>query len=145
MPTEKPKKKGCPQSYATKMLRRINSTKFAGSELMEFAARVHRLKPRDRLFEVQVITAIKLFNGDSDKVMSATFRMEALARIVSEGRLEGWTKPGDKKGISLTNPVLFDAAGQVPVRIVGNRFEFNRATFLRKVFQLAKLNTDINA
>jgi hypothetical protein len=141
MAREKPKKKRVLGGFPTKMLKRINSTRFAGSDLIEFATRVHRLKPKDQDFEGQVITAIRLFN-DSDKVMSATFRMEALARIVSEGRLEGWTKPGNKKGMSLTNTVLFDAAGQVPLRIVKGKFEFSRATLLKKVFQLAKLHKD---
>ena len=138
MAREKPKKKRAPQSFTTKMLRGINSTKLTGSELMEFANEVHRLKPKDRVFEGRVITALRFFKGDHDRVMSAMFRMEALARIISQGGLEGWTKPGDKKGMSLTNPVLFDAAGQVPVRIIKNRFEFSRATLLKKVFQIAK-------
>ncbi len=138
MATKKSEKKGRPHSYTARMLRGINSTNLAGSELMEFATRVHRLKPKDRDFEGRVITAIKLFKGDSDKVMSAMFRMEALARIISQDRLEGWVKPADKKGMSLTNPVLFEAAGQVPLRIIKNKFEFSRTTLLRKVFQIAK-------
>jgi len=70
--------------------------------------------------------------------MSAIFRMEALARIINQGRLEGWTKPPDKNGMSLTNTALFDAAGQLPLRIIKDRFEFSRATLLKKVFQIAK-------
>jgi hypothetical protein len=64
--------------------------------------------------------------------------MEALARIISQARLEGWTKPSQEKGMFLTNTALFEAAGQVPLRIVENRFEFRRATLLKKVFQIAK-------
>jgi|GEM_PF-1160437 hypothetical protein len=138
MAREKSKKKSRPQNFTAKMLRDINSTKLTGSELMEFANEVHRLKPKDRDFEGRAITAIRFFEN-SDRAMSAMFRMEALARIISQGRLEGWTKPGDKKGMSLTRAVLFDAAGQVPLRIIGNRFEFSRATLLRKAFQMAKL------
>ena len=139
MKVGKSKRRRAPQSFTTKMLRDINSTKLSGSELMEFATRVHRLKPEDRAFEGRVITAIQLFEGDSDKAMSAMFRMEALSRIISQGRLEGWTKPADKKGMSLTRAVLFDSAGQVPLRIIKNRFEFSRAALLKKAFQLAKL------
>ena len=139
MPIRKSKKKGVRPSFTAKMLRDINSTKLTGLQLMEFATGVHDLKPKDRGFEGRVIVAIQLFEGDSDKVMSAMFRMEALARIISRGRLEGWTKPADEKGMSLTKPVLFDAAGQVPLRIIKNRFEFSRATLLKKAFQLAKL------
>lgn len=106
---------------------------------MEFANEVDWLKPKDRGFEGRMVTALRFFKGDSGRVMSAMFRMEALARIISQGRLEGWTKPGDKKGMSLTNPVLFDAAGEIPLRIIKNRFEFSRATLLKKVFQIAKL------
>ncbi len=105
---------------------------------MEFANEVHRLKPKDRDFEGRAITAIRFFEN-SDRAMSAMFRMGALARIISQGRLEGWTKPGDKKGMSLTNPILFEAAGQAPLRIIKNKFEFSRVTLLKKVFQIAKL------
>ncbi len=137
MPTKKAKKKRRSLSYTAKMLRTINSTKLTGSELMDFGDEVHRLKPKDRDFEGRAITAVRLFE-DSDRAMSAMFRMEAFARIISQGRLEGWTKPGDKQGMSLTNPVLLEAAGQVPLRIIKNKFEFNRATLLKRVFQLAK-------
>jgi len=44
--------------------------------------------------------------------------------------------------MSLTRGVLFDAAGQVPLRIIGNRFEFSCAKLLKKVFQIAKLQKD---
>ena len=138
MAKERSKKKRAPQSFTAKMLRDINATKFTGSELMECANEVHRLGPKYRDFEGRAITAIRFFEN-SDRAMSAMFRMEALARIISQGRLEGWTKPGDKKGMSLTRAVLFDSAGQVPLRIIKNRFEFSRATLLKKAFQLAKL------
>jgi hypothetical protein len=137
MAREKPKKKRTPRNFTAKMLRDINSTKLTGAELMEFANEVHRLKPKDRDFEGRAITAIRFFEN-SDRAMSAMFRMEALARIISKGRLEGWTKSADEEGMSLTNPILFEAAGQAPLRIRGNRFEFSRATLLKKVFQIAK-------
>jgi hypothetical protein len=139
MAREKSKKKRVPQSYSTKMLKRINATRFTGAELMEFANEVHRLKPIDCDFEGRTIAAIQFFDGDSNRVMSALFRMEALARIISQARLEGWIKPSQEKGMFLTNTALFDAAGQVPLRIIENRFEFSRATLLKKVFQVAKL------
>ena len=138
MAREKSKSKRASQDFTARMLRDINGTRFTGSELMEFANEVHRLKPKDRDFEGRAITAIRFFEN-SDRAMSAMFRMEAFARIISQGRLEGWTKPGDKKGMALTKTVLFDAAGQVPLRIIKNRFEFSRATLLRKAFQMAKL------
>jgi hypothetical protein len=139
MTKEKSKCKRASEGFPTKMLRRINSTKFKGHELMEFANEVHRLKPKDRDFEGRIVVAIQFFDGDSKRVMSALFRMEALAQIISQGRLEGWTKPGDKKGMTLTNAALFDAAGQVPLRVINNRLEFSRATLLKKVFQIAKV------
>jgi hypothetical protein len=42
----------------------------------------------------------------------------------------------------LTNTALFDAAGEVPLRIKDNKFEFSRAALLRKVFHVAKLHKD---
>jgi len=133
----KPKKKHSSKGFVVRMLRSMNSAKIAGSELMQFAEEVHRLKPEDLDFEGRTITAIKLFGG-SDRAMSACFRMEALAKIISEGRLPGWTKPGES-GSTMTHTALFEAAGQVPLRLVNERFEFSRSALLKKAFQLAKL------
>lgn len=109
---------------------------------MEFANEVHCLKAEDRDFEGRVIIAIQFFGGDSKRVMSALSRMEALARIISKARLEGWVKPSEERGMFLTNTALFDAAGEVPLRIKDNKFEFSRAALLRKVFHVAKLHKD---
>lgn len=136
---QKTKKKRTSRGFTGKMVRCINATTLTGLELMGFADEVQRLKLKDRDFEGRAITAIRFFDGDSDRVISAIFRMEAFARIISQGRLEGWTKSADKKGMSLTNTVLFEAAGRVPLRIRENRFEFSRATLLKKVFQIAKV------
>ena len=141
MAREKPKKERRPQNFTAKMLRDINSTKLSGAELMEYANEVHRLNPKDRDFEGRAITAIR-FLENSDRAMSAMFRMEALARIISQARLEGWVKPSQEKGMFLTNTALFDAAGEAPLRIIKNQFEFSRATLLKKVFQIAKLQKD---
>lgn len=138
MERKKSKRKRTSQDFTTRMLREINATKFAGAELMKFANEVHQLKPKDRDFEGRTIAAIQFFDGNSKRVMSALFRMEALVRIISKARLEGWVKPSQEKGMFYTNAALFDAAGQVPLRIIKNQFEFGRATLLKKVFQVAK-------
>jgi hypothetical protein len=139
MARKKQKRKRTSQDFTAKMLRDINSTKLTGSELMEYAEEVHKLRDPD--FEGRAITAIRFFEN-SDPAMSAMFRMEALARIISQARLEGWVKPSLEKGMFLTNTALFDATGEVPLRIRENRFEFSRATLLKKVFQVANLQKD---
>ena len=97
MPIRKSKKKRVPQNFTTKMLRDINATKLSGTELMGFANEVQRLKPEDRVFEGRVVVAIRLFN-DSNKAMSAMFRMEALARIISQGLLRDGQNPRMRRG-----------------------------------------------
>lgn len=121
------------------MLSRINKAHIPGLQLMQFSKEVYKLEPDDRTFEGITVTAVSFFDGDPDYVMSAYFRMRALAEIVSSGRLPGWTKTPQSDGSIMTHPALFDAAGQAPLQSKGDNFVFNRAIFLKRAFQLAKL------
>lgn len=122
-----------------KILLRINKAHIPGVQLMQFSKEVHRLEPGDQTFEGITVTAVRFFDGDPDHVMSAYFRMRALAEIVSSGRLPGWTGIPQPDGSVMTHPALFDAAGQAPLQSKGDNFVFNRAIFLKRSFQLAKL------
>jgi len=95
MRRQKSKKRPASQSYTARMLKEINATKFAGSELMRFGNEVHQLEPKDCDFEGRTIVAIQFFNGDSKRVMSALFRRKLLQ--------ESYPKPVLKDGSNLRN------------------------------------------
>lgn len=79
------------------------------------------------------------FGGDDAMVFSAVFRMMTLAKLIREGDLEGWVDKPREDGAALTHRALFAAAGQEPVRVVGEDLEFERSSFIQKAFQLAKI------
>ena len=120
-------------------LRRLNETEVTGARLMQFAARVQSLPKRERDFEGIAIAAIQFFSGDPDAVLSAYFRMEALAFVVSQG-VPGWAKELSG-GASLTHPALFEAAGRARLCWTEGEVRFRRPSFLRIAFQEAKAMT----
>ena len=121
-----------------KFVRRLNQTEVSGSRLMSLAEAVHSVPDIERDFEGIAITAIKFFSGDPDAVLSAYYRMQALADIVSQG-VPGWAGEKSADGGIKTHPALFEAAGRARLNWAGNELRFRRTSFLRIAFQEAKL------
>jgi hypothetical protein len=118
-------------------LHRLNQTQVSGSRLMHFAEVVHSVPEVERDLEGIAITAIRFFSGDPDAVLSAYFRMQALAEIVTQG-VPGWADEKEADGAIKTHPALFEAAGRAPLNWAGNELRFRRTSFLRIAFQEAK-------
>lgn len=104
---------------------------------MSFASKVQALPKRERDFEGRAIAAIQFFSGDSNAVLSAYFRMEALASLVSQG-VPGWASETDADGAVKTHRALFEAAGRAPLVWSDGEIRFRRSSFLRVAFQEAK-------
>lgn len=122
-------------------LRRLNQAQVSGPRLRRFAEKVHSLPEVDRDFEGKVIAAIRVFSGDSDDTMlSAQFRMEALAVLVKEG-MPGWASKVGSDGAVKLHPALLEAAGRAPLHWSGDEVRFSRTSFLRVAFQEAKTNS----
>jgi hypothetical protein len=105
---------------------------------MHFAEEVHSVPEVERDFEGITIAAIKFFSGDPDAVLSAYYRMQALADLVTQG-VPGWAGEMNADGAIKTHPALFEAAGRAPLDWSGNELRFRRAPFLRVAFQEAKI------
>ena len=137
MAKRKAKKKTLSQ-YERRLLQRINKEHIPGDQLRRFADEVHQLNQGEGTFEAMSFVALRLFDANPDRMISAHFRVVALAKIVSGGSLPGWTRTPQPDGSIMTHSTLFDAAGQVPLRLKGDVFFFSRAILLKKSFQLAK-------
>lgn len=119
-------------------LRRLNQGQISGPRLRRFAEEFQSLPKAERDFEGKAIAAIRVLSGDSDNAMlSAVFRMEALAVLVKEG-VPGWASEVDSDGAVKLHPALLEAAGRAPLQWSGDEVRFSRTSFLRIAFQEAK-------
>lgn len=124
--------------WQQQFLRGLNQAQISGPRLRRFAEEVHSLPEVERDFEGKVIAAIRVFSGDShDTMLSAQYRMEALAALVKEG-VPGWASELGSDGAINLHPALLEAAARAPLHWSGDEVRFSRTSFLRIAFQEAK-------
>lgn len=125
-------------SGARRLMRRINRSCPPPDKMKAYAKACGKLPKRLRTFEGHAIMSAQFFPDDLGQGQSAFFRMAALARLVSDKPLPGWTRPARHKGVLLTSDVLFAAAAVTRVVLRDGEFSFSRASLLKSAFQLAK-------
>ena len=122
-----------------KLLERLNSVKVTKRDIIrvvETANRAHAEgHPSDML---GLFATAKLFNKDIAKVQAIQFRMEALAVMMENNEIPGWTLGKSEDGGILTDDAVFDAVAKHPLSIVDGEITFERKSFLNKVLELAK-------
>ena len=126
------------QSEGTqRVIDRVNANPPTRKQMAAYAKACGKLPPEDRVFEVHVITWARLFPRSAEQGYSAVFRMKALARLLSEGPLPGWTELS-RDGALLTREDIFAAAAAEPVIQQDSEVAFDRESLIRRTFQLAK-------
>ena len=120
------------------LVRRVNKTPLTKKEMIEFIQEAEKIPRRDRCFQTHAIIAVQFFERNTDKAMSAIFRMEALSRLLNGGMIHGWTKDSKKKGTTLVRDNIFAAAGRTPVHARGYGVEFKKVELLKKAFELGR-------
>lgn len=128
--------KGDPEG-TERLIRRINENPPTREQMVAYAKACGELPPERRNLEVHVITWAQLFPDHHDQGESAFFRMQALARLVSEDSLPGWAEPKDTGGL-LTRHALFAAAATEPVVQQDGELTFSRESLLKRAFRFAK-------
>jgi hypothetical protein len=118
------------------VLKQINENPPTKEQMFAYVKACSELAPDNRVFERHVITWAQLFPDKRAQGYSAVFRMEALARMMSDDPLPGWTEPNDD-GL-LTHQAIFAAAATEPVVMKNGKVTFDRAAFIKRAFQAAK-------
>lgn len=80
----------------------------------------------------------KLYRGDLEKAAAVYFRMQALARLLVEDGIPGWTLPAMQDGSIPTEDAVFAAAAVEPLVEIDGDIAFQREPFLDKVLELAE-------
>lgn len=66
------------------------------------------------------------------------FRMEALTRLLKEGKISGWVLPAQPDGSIPTMEAVFAAAAVQPLIEKEGNVAFDREAFLKRVLELAE-------
>jgi hypothetical protein len=106
----------------TDVLNRVNQTKLA-AELLGDAAEMHAgLPATDRSsFEGRAISLFKMLDRRglgrkrADLAIAIDFRLTALARLLQDRQVHGWTLPAGHDGADFVHPDLIRAAAEEPV------------------------------
>jgi hypothetical protein len=128
-----------PWDYETKgMMRQVNATPVSQEELLSVIREVRESGPESRDMTGHALIAVRLYSDDPDKVKAIMFRLEALARLLSEQEAPGWTLSIPNGAVLIQEPVFASAAVQPLVEQDGE-VAFEREAFLEKVLDLADL------
>ena len=106
----------------TDVLNRVNQTELA-AELLKDAAEMHARLPADdhRSFEGRAISLFKMLDRKglsaqrADLALAIDFRLTALARLMQDRQVRGWTLPAGQAGADFVHPNLIRAAAEEPV------------------------------
>jgi hypothetical protein len=135
------------ERYAMRVIDEVNSTPVLEEdmwELMKLSNDYHRdRKPEldDDNFVVAVSLIAEISKGNQKKSQALFYRMQALARLISDEGAPGWTMPKAPDGSMLTKAAVFSAAARHPLVFRDGDFAFDRTSFLDRVLELADPET----
>jgi hypothetical protein len=128
----------------TDVSNRVNQTKLA-AELLADAAEMHTGLPADdrRSFEGRAISLFKMLDRKglgaqrADLAIAIDFRLSALARLLQDRQVRGWTLPGGEDGADFIHHDLIRAAAEEPVIEDANgQPAFDPESFRNRVLRL---------
>ena len=128
----------------TDVLNRVNQTKLA-AELLGDAAEMHAGLPADdrNSFEGRAISLFKMLDRRglgrkrADLAIAIDFRLTALARLLQDRQVRGWTLPAGHDGADFVHPDLIRAAAEEPVIEDANgQPAFDPESFRNRVLRL---------
>jgi hypothetical protein len=126
------------------VLNRINRTQ-APAELLGEAIEMHADLPAEdrRAFEVRSIRIFEMLDRKgfgkkcADLVLAIDYRLTALARLLQEHQVRGWTLPAGDQGADFVHRDLVRAAAEEPVIEDENGYAaFNPESFQARVLRL---------
>jgi hypothetical protein len=130
----------------TDVLNRVNQTKLA-AELLGDAAEMHAGLPADdrSSFEGRAISLFKMLDRRglgrkrADLAIAIDFRLTALARLLQDRQVRGWTLPAGHDGADFVHPDLIRAAAEEPVIEDANgQPAFDPESFRNRVLRLTE-------
>lgn len=125
-----------PSAIAGSVLRDINDTVLPRQTFVAFAHATRWLGAVGGDIHTFAETASNFFTDDPQQASAALFRMQALARLVRQEPLPGWTSEAGEDGTVLIDERLFAAVAETPLSLNDGRVVFNRDRLLQTAFAL---------
>jgi hypothetical protein len=126
-----------------KLLREINSTKITTEDIIKVVKHLQTMPTGERGFEGTAIATIMLFPRKHAKGQAITFRLGALAHLVTSLPLPGWVvEQADRDGPFWTSAPVFAAAASQPLMLSDGQLRFDPQTFKDAVIALAELSEE---
>lgn len=125
-----------PATIAGAVLRDINETVLPRQTFVAFAHATRWLGESGGDIHAYAETASDFFDHDPQQASAALFRMQALARLVHQEPLPGWTSEAGDDGSLLIDERLFAAVAETPLSLSEGRVVFNRDRLLQTAFAL---------
>lgn len=122
------------------VLNEISETEITKDDLINASETIDGLSEDNRGFQARVFALIRLFPSEPNKVTAIEFRLSAMEKMVSSGKLPGWTFPTDEKGCSFVAEPVFSAAAALPLIKTLNdprgAYHFEENSFLEFLMEL---------
>lgn len=116
----------------------LNHAPIPQEKFLSFAQKIDLLDKEDRVIENFAKVAARLFNEDPQMVSSAMFRMAALAWLIQQGKVQGWTGAEQQDGSVQVRKNIFAAAAQAKLYVREGQVEFDENELLKFTFELGK-------
>ena len=118
---------------------KINSEKITMDDLLNVSREVHKLPPEDRDWEGRLHLMAHMFRGNPIKGQAIEYRLAAMEKIISSGKLPGWAMPEASDGSTSVSEPVWKATASEPLVFGGPRDEpeFDGASFLAGVLAIA--------
>lgn len=121
---------------AEKLLNYLNSVHVTKEDIVRVieSANKEHVKGQDSEMLGLFVTA-RLFKKQTAKVQAIYFRMEALAEMVVNEELRGWTLAKLDDGSTPADDAVLAAVAQHPLSIVDGEITFERKSFLNRILE----------
>ena len=119
----------------------INGTALPRDEFLRFVHETHLLDEDERDIRVFAETAARVFTENPATISAALFRMEALARLVHEDIIPGWTSDRLEDGSVSVREDLFVAVAETPLVLRNGKIVFDRDDLLKKAFEIGRMHS----
>jgi hypothetical protein len=137
-----PKKRGTEQKLGArdiKTLDNLNSAQVTKKDIIRVLDAANKAHTEGH--EADMLgpyTTTKLFRKNPQKAQSIYFRMQALAEMLENNELPGWTLEKLKDGSIPAEDAVFAAVAEHHLTIIEDQFTFERKSFLERILVLAE-------
>lgn len=134
----KKRKKAKIERENREFLAELNEVQVSGEDLAQVSEQSANLPPEQKNFMGGSLLVIRYTNGNALKATVIQHRLSALAGLLGEEGIQGWTLPKQPDGTTMAREELFAAAATLPLIEKDGKTIFDREKFLEKALEISE-------